>query len=111
MAENTSIKLRFADDFKSPTLEIGHGQYDRKFDVKEQPFEMKGYAVKEIGEDGKETGAETVIVTPEEEARILLGTGHFVEDGQEQGVKSKEPKRNLGKIGGAPARSEESAQS
>jgi len=97
--EKKPIKLRFADDFKSPMLEIGHGQYDRKFVAAEQPFEMTGFSIKEIDGDGKETGNEIVIVTPEEEAKILLATGHFVED--EAGAKKTQKPRNEGKIGGS----------
>lgn len=110
MAENKSTKLRFTENFKSPTLEIGHGQYDRKFKAGDQPFEMTGCSIKEFDSEGRETGAEIVIVTPEEEARILLATGYFVEDGQQQIAKSREPKRSLGKVAGLAAPIEESAQ-
>jgi hypothetical protein len=49
-------KLQFAPEQKSPTLDIGNGDYSRHFDAKDQPFEAG-----------------------EEEARMLLNTGHFVE--------------------------------
>lgn len=55
-------KLKFKADQKSPTLEIGHGEYRRKFDAKEQPFEVES----------------------EEELRFLKGTGYFVEVKEDQ---------------------------
>lgn len=50
-------KLRFKADQKSPLLEIGHGEYNRKFKADEQPFEVEN----------------------EEELRLLKGTDYFVE--------------------------------
>lgn len=50
------VKLQFADDQKSPTLEINNGDYGRAFDAKDQPFECD-----------------------EEEAAMLLRSGLFVE--------------------------------
>ncbi len=50
-------RLVFSEQQKSPTLEIGHGEYRRKFDVKDQPFECE----------------------TKSEARMLLRTGNFVE--------------------------------
>ena len=52
-----SRKVKFAPEQKSPTLEIGHGEYARKFDVKDSPFAC----------------------ADEEEFRLLIGTGFFVE--------------------------------
>jgi hypothetical protein len=49
-------KVKFADEQKSPTLEIGHGEYSRKFIADEQPFEVG-----------------------DEEFRMLIGTRLFVE--------------------------------
>ena len=88
---DSKIKLRFADDQKSPTMEIGNGTYHRKFIAKDQPFECD-----------------------KDEAAMLLRTGHFVE--LEAGVSKQAaqpaaasapstptPPAVLGKIGGAPA--------
>jgi hypothetical protein len=50
-------KVKFAVEQKSPTLEIGHGEYSRRFVADDQPFE----------------------VSDEEEFTMLLGTGLFVE--------------------------------
>jgi hypothetical protein len=50
-------KLVFAPEQKSPTLEVGGGEYVRKFDAKDQPFSVQD----------------------KEELRRLLNTGHFVE--------------------------------
>ncbi|SRR6266496_750707 len=72
------------------SIEIGHGEYSRKFDAKDQPFECDA-----------------------EEARLLLGTGVFVEATEKPAV-SQEPEKTTpqepekttppqGKIGGAPA--------
>jgi hypothetical protein len=49
-------KVKFAVEQKSPTLEIGHGEYNRKFVADDQPFEVD-----------------------EEEFVVLIGTGLFVE--------------------------------
>src|SRR5947208_386060 len=97
MAEDKPIKLRFADDFKSPTLEIGHGsEYVRKFDAKDQPFEMTGLTHTEPGSDG--TDRVVIDMAPEEEARILLSTGHFVEDGKEQRAAVASERKSKAKI-------------
>jgi hypothetical protein len=74
--EKKIIKLQFAPEQKSPTLDIGHGEYSRKFDAKDQPFECD-----------------------EEEARMLLRMpeGFFV-----AAVEKSAPPA-AGKIGGAPA--------
>jgi len=50
-------KVKFADEQKSPTLEIGNGSYARKFDKKNEPFEC----------------------ATEEEFKFLIRTGNFVE--------------------------------
>jgi len=55
-AEKPQTFLKFRASQKSPTLEIGHGEYTRKFDAKEQPFEVD-----------------------EQEAAFLKGTGYFVD--------------------------------
>lgn len=55
-AEATKAKIRFSDDFTSPTLDIGQGEYRRTFKAAEQPFTVES----------------------EEEMAMLLGTGHFV---------------------------------
>ena len=79
---DSKIKLRFADDQKSPTLDIGHGEYSRRFDVKDSPFECDA-----------------------EEAATLLRTGYFVaaESKQDVGKDAAAPAPVMGKIGGAPA--------
>jgi len=60
MAKKKSDKpkqfMKFAASQKSPTLEIGHGEYRRKFEAKDQPFAVD-----------------------QEEAKFLKGTGHFVD--------------------------------
>lgn len=116
MAEKEIIKLQFAEldpktepDPKnpgqtrerkqSPTVEISNGDYSRTFDVKDQPFEMKGIVRKDVDDQDKETGTETVVMTPEEESAMLLRTGHFV---PAKGAKEKAPKQVTGKIGGSP---------
>jgi DNA replication initiation complex subunit (GINS family) len=48
-------KVKFAVEQKSPTLEIGHGEYSRKFVADDQPFEVD-----------------------DEEFTLLIGTGLFV---------------------------------
>jgi len=96
MAEIKPIKLRFADAVTSPVLEIGNGDYARKFETKDQPFEC----------------------ATEEECDMLLRTGHFVEDdgtlkpdAETRGGGDAEKKPvNLGKIGGSPAPAEGSKQ-
>jgi hypothetical protein len=93
MANEQTMKLKFADDFKSPTLEIGQGDYVRKFDAKDQPFECS-----------------------KEEAEMLLRTKHFVVVEPESAATPKKEAsakkgdaaklQNTGKIGGAPATAE-----
>jgi len=55
--EKKKVLLRFHEEQTSPTLEIGHGEYTRKFDAKEQPFECEP-----------------------EEAELLKRTGYFVDE-------------------------------
>jgi len=50
-------KVKFSPEQKSPTLELGHGEYSRKFSADDQPFEVKDA----------------------EEFAMLIGTGFFVE--------------------------------
>jgi hypothetical protein len=74
------MKLQFSPEQKSPTLEIGNGEYSRKFDVKDQPFDVD-----------------------DEEARLLMATGHFVEASAKPESQVSSPKPQvMGKIGGAP---------
>lgn len=61
-----TIKLQFAAEQTSPTLDINNGDYDRKFDVKDQPFECEP-----------------------EEAAMLLRTPFFV---VASGAKPKKPR-------------------
>lgn len=89
----STIKLRFADDFKSPTLEVGQGDYVRKFDAKDQPFECS-----------------------KQEAEMLLRTKNFVvaeaaTDSAKNEALPKKPGvvsglKSAGKIGGSPAPTE-----
>lgn len=66
------VKLNFADHQQSPTLDFGLGEYRRKFDAKEQPFECD-----------------------EEEAAMLLRDGSFVVAG-EKGKASKAARKTGG---------------
>lgn len=100
MSDKNPIKLRFADDFKSPTLEIGHGsEYVRKFDIKDAPFEMVGLTHTEPGSDNKDRVV--VDMTPEEEAKILLATGHFVAVEEAKPKASTSSLKSEGKIAGS----------
>ena len=56
MSDEKKVKIQFAPEQKSPTLEIHQGEYRRLFDVKDQPFECDL-----------------------EEAAWLLKEGHFIE--------------------------------
>lgn len=98
------------DRKQSPVVEVANGDYYRKFDAAEQPFEVTGTSHAETV-DGKER---TVVdITPEEELRLLLADGHFVvvEESEPRAVATGSvppasaggSKKNLGKIGGAPA--------
>jgi len=49
-------RLRFRADQKSPTLEIGNGEYRRVFNAKDQPFEVES----------------------DDEFQLLKGSGYFV---------------------------------
>jgi hypothetical protein len=116
MSNEKKVLIQFAPEQQSPTLEIGHGEYSRKFDAKDSPFECPGFARKEVDGDGKETGSETVVMTAAEEAAMLLGTGYFVEateDGRRKTVAGPQSSVAQGKIGGAPvgASEEQSAKS
>ena len=50
-------KLKFRATQKSPTLDLGHGDYRRRFEAKDQPFEVES----------------------EEEYTFLKNTGYFVD--------------------------------
>jgi hypothetical protein len=80
--EKRTVKIQFAPEQKSPTLDIGHGEYSRKFDVKDQPFECD-----------------------EEEARMLLRMpeGFFVAAVEKKEADKLSALPTAGKIGGAPA--------
>ena len=56
MSEQAKVFLKFHEDQKSPTLELGHGEYTRKFEASAQPFECEP-----------------------EEALFLKATGYFVD--------------------------------
>ena len=89
MADKPIVKLQFAPKQTSPTLKIGHGEYRRDFDAKDQPFECD-----------------------KAEAAMLLRTGHFVEavnapaqpkSADEKKTPGKDTGTPIkGKIGGAP---------
>lgn len=93
--EKPTIKLKFAplvpatDENdkpreQSPVVEIANGEYHRRFEAKDQPFEVTGFTRVELDEAGKErvdsknNKIVTAILTPAEEAHLLLNTGHFV---------------------------------
>jgi hypothetical protein len=81
-------RFKFAPSQISPTLEIANGAYHRIFRVEDQPFEAAGISHVE----GEGDHARTVYdITPEEEARLLLADGNFVEIGKEESAKSEEP--------------------
>lgn len=83
---------------QSPVVEIADGAYHRIFRVEEQPFEAVGISHVE----GEGDHARTVYdVTPEDEARLLLRDGHFVEVTEEPGPQGSSL-RSQGKIGGSP---------
>ena len=77
--------VKFHLDQKSPTLDISNGGYDRKFNAADQPFEVAGVTHTEIGLDGKpvvdkeDNEVQVIVMTADEELRLLLGTGLFVE--------------------------------
>jgi len=91
------IKLQFAkldplkdergrERVQSAVVEFANGDYYRKFDVKDQPFEITGVS-HAVPADGKERVV--VDMTAEEEAAMLIRSGHFV-PASEQSAKSEE---------------------
>ena len=69
--DKPKVFLKFRATQKSPTLEIGHGEYTRKFEAKDQPFECD-----------------------EEEAGMLKRTGFFV-DAKDDSEKEEPPAVDL----------------
>jgi hypothetical protein len=115
--EKKPIKVKFKDDFKSPTLEIGHSEYRRSFDAKGQPFEVTGVTRTVKAKRAGEKDREVVVLSPETELAILLDTGHFevVEDGAQSKIQSAKSTgsavatpalQSAGKIGGSSADAE-----
>jgi len=109
------MKLEFAAEQKSPTLEIGVGEYRRRFDAKDQPFECEQEEAKmllrsghfeEVKEQEQAAGADdtTSAETKSEPGAVATGSNAALDSPAETKAKAA-PGRRIpkGKIGGAPA--------
>jgi len=85
--EKPKIKLQFApldpktdergkNRKQSPVVELRNGDYYRKFEAKDAPFEITGVTHTDQDSQGKDR--EVVDMTAEDEAGMLIRSGHFV---------------------------------
>jgi len=103
------LRFRFRANFKSPTLELGHGEYRRLFKADEQPFAVTSleeaqmlqkdpHFVEHKEGDELTAPADGVVKTPIEGDSI---SGE--DDTQAKAASSRRTPKPAGKIGGAPA--------
>jgi hypothetical protein len=103
---------------QSPVVEFANGDYYRRFEAKNSPFEVIGKS--HTDKDSRGNERTVVDMTPEEEAAMLVNSGHFVrvkesepeavatgsvEASAQSGTDAPAPVK--GNIGGAPASDQE----
>lgn len=74
--ETAVTRVQFAPSQTSATLDIGHGEYRRRFNAKDQPFEVVGLSRTE--KNRKDEEVKVSVLSAAEELQLLLDTGLFV---------------------------------